>query len=148
MNYFIDTNVFLRTLVKEDEKSFVECYGLLEAVKTNEIKAATAGIVLAEVVWTLSSFYDLSKSEVVESLRSIQNLRGLKLLDEYDHRRALEMYSNHHVKYVDAVIASLPDIQSKERTIVSYDKDFEKLDVLWMEPGEVVPEEGVEPSWV
>jgi predicted nucleic-acid-binding protein len=137
MVYLIDTNVFLRTLVKENKNSFNHCYSFLKAVKTNKIKAVTASIVLAEIVWTLSSFYKLPKKQVVEAIRSIVNLRGLKIVDKYNHLLAINLYESKTVKYIDAVIASIDEIQAKKWTVVSYDDDFDKLGIVRKEPKQV-----------
>lgn len=137
MFYFIDTCVFLRTLVKENEEIFKQCYLFLKAVKTNKIRAVTASIVLAEIVWTLNSFYQLPKPQVVEAVRSIVNLRGLKIVDKYNHLFSLDLYEKKKVKYIDAVIASIDEIQARKWIVVSYDTDFDKLGIIRKEPGQI-----------
>ena len=54
----IDTNVFLRVFVRENEKS-LESKKLLERVKQGELKAFTCGLVLAGVVAGLYSKKDV-----------------------------------------------------------------------------------------
>lgn len=136
--YFLDTNIFLRTLIREDEISFQECCRLLKAVKLNRIKAITANIVLAEIVWTLSSYYHFPKKEVVRAAKSIANLRGLKIIDDYDLSVALGIFESKNVRYIDCLIASIRKIQAKNWIIISYDQDFDKLNVLKKEPKEVL----------
>lgn len=134
MQYFVDTNIFLRTLIKEDEVQFNKCRILLQQIKENKIKAYTNTLVLAEVVWTLTSYYQFSKSSVIQALRSIINLRGLKVVDNYDYLTALELFEKYSVKYIDTLIASDKQVYSKKATIVTYDQDFKKLPVLYKEP--------------
>lgn len=138
MKYFIDTNIFLRTLIKEDEKSFTECVRFLTALKQNKIKAVTGNIVLAEVAWTLSSYYQFSKKQVVQALKSIINLRGLVIKDYYDQGVALSLFGKFKVKYIDSLIASNKYLRQKTWTLISYDKDFDKLGILRKEPKEVI----------
>lgn len=135
--WLIDTNVFLRVLVREDETCFLESKALLERVKQGEIKALSCGIVLAELVWVLGSVYGLGKKEVVEKVNGVLLLPGLKIVDGYDYRWALEQYQNKRVKYIDACIASIPGVRRGEVTVVTYDKDFGKLDCRWIHPGGV-----------
>jgi len=137
MVYFLDTNVFLRILVREDEKSFRECKDLLEKVKKLEIEAVTAGIVLTEAGWTLGSYYKISRAAVAEKLEGIVGLGGLKIVDRYDWGRVFKFYGELNVKLVDAVIAAMPEVFKKEWTVVSYDEDFRKLPVKWVKPGEI-----------
>lgn len=137
MKYFIDTNIFLRTLIKEDEESFKECYSLLEAVKQGKVKAITAHIVLAEVAWTLTSYYGFSKAKVTQALEGIINLGGLRIIDGYQARISLELFKKERVKYIDTLIASIKGIQDKKLSVVSYDREFNRLGVLRKKPSEV-----------
>lgn len=134
MEYFIDSNIFLRTLIREDAKSFKECLAFLTKVKENKIKAYTSSLVLAEIVWTLISYYEFEKNKVVRAIESITNLRGLKLKDESDPRYAINLYTKHAVKFIDCLIASDKKVQKRKAVIISYDKDFDKLKVLRQEP--------------
>lgn len=136
MIYFIDTNIFLRSLYKENTQTFLECTNFLKAVKENKVDACTGTVVLTEIVYTLRSYYRLDKEIIIKGLQSIVRLGSLKILDEYDHRLALQFFDKYSVKYIDALIASNKSIVSKKMTIVSYDRDFHKLPVLWKEPHE------------
>lgn len=138
MKYFVDTNIFLRTLIKEDEQSFSDCCRFLEAIKTNKLQGVISSLILAETVWTLASFYQFPKEKVAGAARSIINLRGLKIVDRFDHRWALNAYEEKKIKYIDALIASIKEIKEKKWTIVSYDRDLDNLKVLRKEPPAVL----------
>ncbi|MBI4130563.1 PIN domain-containing protein [Candidatus Roizmanbacteria bacterium] len=136
--YVLDANIFLRLLIKDEEKTFHHCLQLSEAIKTNKLKAVTTSVILAEIAWTLRSFYGLSRSEITEALYSIITISGLRIIDEYEHHLTLKLYALHGVKYVDALIASIKQVQQGEWIVVSYDKDFDRLDVVRQEPAEVL----------
>jgi uncharacterized protein len=136
--YFIDTNIFLRTLVKENEKSFSECFSFLELVKKKKLKACTSFLVLAEVNWTLGSFYKFSKDETIRAIKSIVNLKNLKICDGCAFQSAVALYEAHNIKFVDALIASNFAVQKRKAIIVSYDKDFDKLEATRIEPGKFI----------
>lgn len=138
MMYFIDTNIFLRVFVKENLSTFQECRAFLEMVKMNRMHAVTSGLVLAEINWTLQSFYKFHKQMVTEALYSILDMNGLQIVDQYQHRDAVLLYEGKSVKFIDAQIASLPEVKAKEWTIVSYDRDFDKLDVIRKEPSKLI----------
>lgn len=135
--YFIDSNILLRVIVRENEKSYRECFDFLQKVESGKIGAVTSNMVLAEVVWVLDSFYEMSKAKIVETLERMKGSRFFKLIDNFDFDLALNFYSRYGIKYVDAIIASNPNIQSKKWTIVSYDKDFDKLSVIRKEPSQI-----------
>lgn len=138
MIYFIDTNVFLRALINDNDKSFQDCLRVLKFIKETKIKACVSNFILAEIHWTLSSFYKFPKQKNIEALKSILNLKGLKIENDVDLNITLETYQKHNVKFIDALIASHPLILMKKAAIISYDRDFNKLDVLWKEPDEIM----------
>lgn len=138
MVYVLDTNIFLRILTKDDLATYQDCFSLIEAVKSGKIQAVVPGIVLTELVWTLSSFYNLSKPQVTDAVEAVMNVKGLQVVDEYDYRTALEWYQQKNIKYVDCVIASLPKVATKEWAIVSFDHDFDKIKVTRLEPKKVL----------
>ncbi|OIP03281.1 hypothetical protein AUK18_02340 [Candidatus Beckwithbacteria bacterium CG2_30_44_31] len=135
--YFVDTNVFIDIVMKRDEKRFRQCSRFFQKVKLNKIKAVTGNVVLAELIWTLKSFYGIGKEEIARRIKSIIKLRGIKLVDNYDSLRAIDLYQSKSIKYIDALIASIRPIQEKKWTVVSFDKDFDRIAVNRKEPGKI-----------
>lgn len=138
MHYFIDTDIFLRVFIKSDKKQFDECAAFLTALKENQFDAITGTIILAEIVWQLKSFYEIPKKEIVRRINSIQGINGLKITDEYNQERALKLFEKYSVKYIDSLIASIENIFNKKMTVVSYDRDFDKLPIIRKEPQEII----------
>ncbi len=134
--YFIDTNIFLRILVKEDKKTFKECFEFVKKVREGKIKAFTSSLVLIEVGWVLGKTYKFSKKQVTDALKGILNLKELKIVDKYHPYLAVSIYEKFNVKFVDAFIASsfLVDKKKLGSVIVSYDRDFDKIGVKRKEP--------------
>ena len=54
----------------------------LKDVKAGKIKAFTSTLVLAELQWTLKSFYKFTKEETLTSLYGITSLKNLKILND------------------------------------------------------------------
>ena len=133
-NYFIDTNIFLRVFVKENEKSYNDCLSFLHVVENGKNKFFISNFVIAEINWVLKSFYKIQKDEVIKDIESILRIRNIKINDKCDIHRCLEMYKENGVKYVDALIASNKILQNKNAVIVSYDKDFDKMGIRRVEP--------------
>lgn len=136
--YFLDSNIFLRILTADDEKMLLECVQLIEKIKLGQIKIMTSNFVLAEIVWTLGSTYKFDKTKISDAIKVIVNMPSLKIDDNCDTIKALELYSSKSVKYIDALIASNSEIQLKKMTVISYDKDFDKLGVKRVEPGMLI----------
>lgn len=135
--YFIDTNIFLRVLIKENELAFNQSYKILELVKSGEIKAFTSSLVLAEINFVLGKIYKFTKKEIIKSLKSILNLKNLKISDKGNISAGIFLYENHNVKFIDTLIAANDVILKSKAKIISYDKDFDKLGLERVEPSQI-----------
>ena len=133
--YFIDTNIFLRTIVKENESQYLACKLIFESIKKNKFKGVTCSLVLAEVVWVMQSYYHKTRDQISEALRAIINLRGLEIVRNQNYHLTLDLYERLGVKYIDAAIASIDAVQQGKWPVITYDKDFDKLGVIRKEPG-------------
>lgn len=71
---FVDTNYFVRFLIKDDKKQYGEVENLFKAGSEGKIELFTSTIVLFEIYWVLSSFYEKGKPEVSSVLTKILNL--------------------------------------------------------------------------
>lgn len=136
--FFIDTNIFVRVVAKDDPVKLEECEKLIEKIRLEQISALTSSLVMAEVVWTLLKVYGLAKAEVLEVLKSISSIKNLRWVEKVQFISALELFSSHNAKFIDCLIASHPQIASGQVKIISYDKDFDLLGVERFEPDEVL----------
>ncbi len=135
--YFVDTNIFLRPIVRDVPHQAADCLKFLEKISKGELKAFTGSLVLAELTWTLLKFYDYSRSEIAEILKGLAAAENLKIIDRYNANEAIQSYSAYNIKFIDCLIASHPQIANGQMTIISYDKDFDKLKIKRVEPGQL-----------
>jgi uncharacterized protein len=133
MKYFLDTNIFLRFLVADNQKAHEACSTLFLLIEEKKVKVATSALVFAEIVWVLQSFYRFPKAEVHNALKAFTAL-PLSYEDKTNVSVAINLHASHAVKFVDALLASHPSLQNGKMTIVSYDKDFDSLRVRRIEP--------------
>lgn len=137
MVYFIDTNIFLRVFDLTGNKTMHnDCVSFVSAVRNKKIKSVTSNLVLSEIVWTSKRFYEFPKPKIIDALNSIVNLK-IPLNNNFQTQVAIEIFKKNSVKFIDAQIASIPEIYKKEWTVVSYDEDFDKIGVKRKEPNEV-----------
>lgn len=130
---FIDTNIFIRVITKDDPKKAEDCRWLFEKIENNKLYGVTSNLVLAEVTWTLQSAYKIKKEECIDLLKGIVGIKQLKIVDGTDSLQALALYEKYRVKYIDAMIAAHDLIQAGV-PIVSYDTDFDTLSIQRFEP--------------
>ena len=63
---FIDTNLFLRYFTRDDEEKAEKVLNLLKRIERNEEQVITSSLVMFEVIFTLESFYKVSREEIKE----------------------------------------------------------------------------------
>jgi uncharacterized protein len=131
---FIDTNIFLRYFTGSDGKKSKNSLLLLKKIESNEEKVTTSSLVIFETIFTLSSFYKVSRIEIKNLLLPIIRLRGLRLENKEIFEKALEIYSTNKISFADTYNACLMEsLGIKE--IYSYDEDFDSIsEVKRIEP--------------
>ncbi len=125
---FLDTNIFLRYLTRDDAEKSAVCLALLQRGQAGE-EATTSEVVLAEVAYVLSSprQYKLSHADVSARLRPILLLRGLKLPNKRRLLRALDRYSTYpHLDFEDCLTVAQIE-QQGIGTLASYDRGFDRV---------------------
>jgi predicted nucleic-acid-binding protein len=132
-NSFIDTNLFVRFLVKDVTKKSRKVKRLIDDLEQGKIEAEISDMVIAELVWVLESFYKLPPEEVAEKILYIVNLRGLKITNKKLILDSIADYISKKVDFIDSYNANYMKHQ-RISTIYSYDKDFDKLGVERIEP--------------
>ncbi|MFZ3073239.1 MAG: PIN domain-containing protein [Thermodesulfobacteriota bacterium] len=126
---FIDTNVFLRYLTADDRVKYNKCKALFERAVNGGETLVTSDMVIAEVVWTLLSYYKTPKSEIVEKVSIILNTPNIEVKNYRIITEALAIYSVQNIDFIDAYNAVFMK-HNKTEEIYSYDKDFDGVDFL------------------
>ncbi|MFH1280129.1 MAG: PIN domain-containing protein [Candidatus Beckwithbacteria bacterium] len=125
---FVDTNIFIRFITKDDEKKAKKVFELFKLVEQGKIKLIVIEAVLAEVVYTLSSkkLYALSMEKVRQVLIPIIEMKGLKMENKNVFLLALDYMIDKKVDFEDALIVAYM-VKSKIKRVYSYDRDFDKF---------------------
>ncbi len=124
---FVDTNLFLRYLTKDDPSKYESCRTLFKDAIEGKIALATSGMVIAELIWTLLSYYKVPKAEVIEKISIIVATDKLFIPDKEIISDALLLYGIKNIDYIDAynvVLMRSHDLKS----IYSYDEDFNAIE--------------------
>lgn len=99
----LDTNVLVRYIMQDDAKQAAKATELIE-----NLSAETPGFVtlvsVVELVWVLSSSYQLDRSQLVQVLEVLLRSKQL-LVDQAEHVvRALRAYSAGTADFADCLI--------------------------------------------
>ena len=136
---FADTNLFLRYLTDDVPEQADAVERLLRHAAAGEMALVTNVLVVAEIVWTLESFYRLSRDGIKDKVLAILNTPGLEVIDGARVLQAVTWYVEKNVDFIDAYSAAwLPDKGVK--TLYSFDgRQFARLEGISVkEPGEKV----------
>ncbi len=119
--FFVDTNVFIRYLTNDDPKKADRVERLLKLTIEGKASLITNLMVIAELVWTLESYYGLSRSDIGEKLSLILNTPNLEVPESQRIMKAVSLYVEENIDFIDAYNA----IFVKEHgisSILTYDK--------------------------
>ena len=123
---FIDANVFLRFLTRDDVIKAERVKILLERAEQGEVELTTSESVICELVFVLSSpkLYNLNRERVRTLLLPIVSLRGLKLPNRSVFLRGLDLYAGTPMDFVDAL--AIAHMEARNVTeVYSYDEHFD-----------------------
>jgi len=126
-NKFVDTNVFLRYLTKDDLSKYERCRQMFKRALDGEITISTSGMVIAELIWTLLSYYKVPKAEVIEKVSVILGTENLFVPDKDVLADAIVLYARKNIDFIDAYNAVFMKYHGL-REIYSYDEDFETIE--------------------
>ena len=129
MTRFLDTNILLQHLAREDEQKAIGCRELLLRLERGEEVAAASDIVIFEAVYILQSprHYGLSRSRIRELLEPIIALRGLRLPRKSLYTKAFDFYCNSSISFADAFNAAYMENRGITK-VYSYDSDFDRIE--------------------
>jgi predicted nucleic-acid-binding protein len=126
---FVDTNIFLRFLVNDIPEQADACEAIFRKAVAGEEALYTTDMVIAEIVWVLESYYDLSRSEVRTKVEKILNTQNLTCDSKETIICALVLYDEKRIDYIDAYNACIIRMKGIGE-IYSYDKHYDRLSWL------------------
>jgi len=118
---FVDTNLFVRYLTDDDPEKADRVETLLNEATGGEIKLITSDLVMVELIWVLESSYDLKPAAITPMIRAILTTPGLEVINGAIVGRALEIYQDQNVDFVDGHIVALAE-KLNISEIYSFDK--------------------------
>ncbi len=124
---FVDTNIFLRYLTCDDPAKYEKCRELFKNAVAGKIDLITSDMVIAELIWTLTSFYKVPKEEVIEKMSIIINTSNIFIPNKELIVDTLVLFSRKNIDYIDAYNAMFMRYHNCDQ-IFSYDTDFDRVE--------------------
>lgn len=117
----IDTNLIIRFLVNDNPEKVLRVEKLLRDRENRNILLDT---VVAEIIWVLSSYYELEKSDVVKKVRALISLDTIECND-FLINKALTLWEKNNISYIDSYLVAVSQIGNI--TIYSYDQRLKSI---------------------
>lgn len=123
--FVVDTNVFLRFLLKDVLSQYKKAERLFREAKSGKIELIVPQIVIFEIAFALEKYYEFGKKEVIANLQTIIATVYLKIQDREIFAQALKLYSVGNLSLTDCFLVSY--VKTTITTLFSFDKRLLKL---------------------
>lgn len=120
----LDTNLIIRFLVDDDPKKVAKVEKLLKDQNNQNILLDT---VIAEIIWVLSSYYKLSKIDVIEKITALIHVDSIDC-NEVLINRAMTLWQENNISYIDAYLAGVAQLGNI--TLYTYDKSLSSIPAI------------------
>jgi len=131
---FLDTNIFLRYFLKENELVFGKLEKLFSEIILGNIIGVANAMIIAEVVWVLSRSYKWSKEKICDNIEFILITPNIRFKDKAILVNAVNVYKEENIGFIDAYNYSYMQYYGVNK-IYSFDRDFDRLkDIKRLKP--------------
>lgn len=125
---FVDTNYFLRFLLKDNEKQYVQAKKLFLDCAHSKLKLITSTIVFFEIAWVLKSVYKKDRQSLNNTLTKLLSL-NIVFEEGQALQEALIFFRNTSLEFVDCYNLAFA-LKKKVKDFKTFDqklrKQFEK----------------------
>lgn len=117
----LDTNLIIRFLVNDDIQRVKKVEKLLLDKNNTNILLDT---IVAEIIWVLSSYYSLKKSEVIEKVRALIHVDTIEC-NAVLLNKALTFWAENNISFVDSYLIAAANLGNI--TLFSYDDKLKSI---------------------
>lgn len=125
---FVDTNLFLRYLTDDVPAQADAVEDMLHKAEQGKSRLVTNSMIIAEIVWTLESYYGLKQDDIQNKVLAILNTPGLDVSDNNLVLKAIIWYAEKNVDFIDAYNAAWMEQEGIEKIYTFDQKHFARFD--------------------
>ena len=126
MSVWVDTNVLVRFITRDDAEQSKRVLSVMRRAERGEITIRVSAIVVAEVIWVLRSVYGYAPNAIADALRAFLIADGVSVEEEDVVIEALRL-AQQGVGFVDGYVAALA--RSRREPVLTFDAGFKRLGV-------------------
>ncbi len=116
----LDTNVLVRYIMQDDARQAELATELMESLTVDELGFVPL-VALMELVWVLSSSFDLARSQVVQALETLLQTKEIQVENAEVVWRAVRLYRASAADFADCLIERSAAAAGCSRTM-SFDR--------------------------
>lgn len=125
---FADTNLFLRYLTNDVPAQADAVEQVLRRAAAGEVILVINSLVIAEIVWTLESYYGLARDAIKDKVLAILNTPGLEVAEGDLLLQAIFWYADKNIDFIDAFNAAWLLSQGLTTTYTFDRKHFSQIE--------------------
>lgn len=118
---FVDTNYFLRFLLNDNTSQREEAKKLFDLGAQDRVKLLTSTIVIFEIYWVLSSFYQKNKADLCPLLQNILKLEFITIAERNVLSDAIAIFENSNLSFEDCYNLCYAE-ENKVKDFKTFDK--------------------------
>ena len=122
-----DANIILRLLTGKPTEQADQAEALMLRAERGEVRLWVCSIVVAEVVWVLTSAYGFSTTDAAEAVLGFLSCDGLIVDEGPVVLASLQTMTETSVDFADAYLAVRAGLSGLP--VASFDRDFDRLGV-------------------
>ena len=123
--YIVDTNFILRYLLADNKLQYQKAKDIFDLVREGKAQVKLEQAVFVEIIFVLSSFYEVPKEKIINIMNSFLSYKGIDA-DKELLNKALDIYGNNNIHIVDSIIIAKSRLQNLEA--LTFDKKL--LEIL------------------
>lgn len=122
----IDTNILIRFLIGDEELQAKKVYKIFKKAESEKNELFVPLLVMLELIWVLESVYEISRTDILESISELILMPILK----FEHQSALQQFTHaaqgNKYDLSDLLISHSAKAQGCE-TVITFDKKASKF---------------------
>ena len=123
---FVDTNYFLRYLLRDNENQYQIARNLFEDAILGKTPLFTSTVVFFEIYWVLSTFYKKNKEEFLSILSDVLKMNYIKMDERELLLEVLEINKNQNLSLEDCYNL-VYSRENQASSFVTFDKKLLKF---------------------
>ena len=125
MSAFVDTNILVRHLTGDPADLAARATSFLGS----ERDLLLTDLVVAETVYVLESFYEASRDEVADAVRSLVAFGSIVCVDPALLLRAIEVYETDRIDFAEAYLVACAESTGVGK-VASFDRSIDRVHTI------------------